>query len=286
MGLPILSEAFDGVRWIIDFFIDKVPKPIKILIFLLFLLFFGTVLSFAMNIFGVHCNDQKQPVTLEWYDITTNLQAIFQKSRILTDENLTISDIHPVSRYVDQKCAYYLKNESGELINCPEDNTTGCLYYFKQPECFNCNTTNTGWIYFGGIDWDYIGPVCSGDAYYKQLSFSEKYFSCIVACDIPLHYKFNHITGSYDCIDLAYCGPNATLVSQTELDVLLTENEASLLYPTTIDKRSVNNLITIKCNNNYNPRLTFFGIDIFDYRLWLFLIVIYVLAILLFKLKR
>lgn len=286
MGIPIVQEVFDGIRWIITFFIDKVPKPLKIFIFLIFLLFFGTVISFALNLFGVHCNDAKEPVKNEWYDISTNLNAIYKKSKIFDDPNLTLQQVQPITRLLDEWCAVHMYNDSGEWIECPLNESANCIYAYYREDCAICNTTYAGVIYTGGISWRHFGDVCFGDAYYKEWSTFDNLFTCNGACKIPEHYKLNHLTGFYDCIDLEYCGENKTVVVETALNQLLKEQNAQRLYQTNIKRNNLDNFILIKCNKNYSPRLTFFGIDIFDYKIWLFLIIIYVMIIMFNHAKK
>jgi len=291
VGIPIVSEIFDGIRWVIDFFINKVPTPMKFFIFLLFLLFFGSMISLTLHLTGIHCNSAKQVVKVDFTDIGTNIALIWEDSkRTFVDETLTICDVHPDRCGQENECYFFARQlENGLYTNCNLTNSSSdCKYYLKEGVCHNCNNQeicfqeSMFWIFCG--NWH---DVCIDNALWvNESTLTSALTGCGSACLTPKHYVWNITTGQYHCYDSEYCGVNATIVQSPVIDEKLLRAGAERVYATTQQDRDYRSVVRIKCNNNFNPRLTFFGIDIFDYKIWLFLAVIWVLVMLFFKLNR
>lgn len=279
----IITDILDGIKFVINFFLDKAPKPLLLLFFLLLLLLFGSVISMTMHLSGIHCKTDKKVVKVPLIDVATNVQILFNvmKTRI-TGQTESIKTVHPYQSYLREgDCAFILKNVGGDYQYCDIINESGCSFYYITPECFNCTSVDTGWIrnedaWYG---WNYLGDLCYGDAYRsaEEWSFLKTHFDCESLCSIPEHYKFNSQTGYYECIDLDYCGDNATIQPDYLIDNILNDAGYENLYQDSrSDEKSYERLITITCDDNLNPDLTFFGIPLFDYRIWL---LIYVLAV-------
>lgn len=294
MGIPIISEVFDGLRWIIDFFINKTPRPVQIIFFLLFLFLFTQVITFTMHLVGLHCTTDKVVVKNEVIDITGNLNLIWIKSHNVDfDENVTLEEMHPYRDIGFGICQrQYILTSEGCYDIC--DNITtdpNCNYYYSGgDECYSCNSTNIKLCEdagrFFGSELLGIGtgvPFCSGNATSIDWSFFQKYFRCNRRCEIPDGYTWSNEDGVYLCIDDDICGVNATSRPINRLDDALQKAGAVTLY--TSDRKTYRNLITFRCNNNLDVDMTFFGIPIFDYKLWLIIIVIAVMFIFLSKIK-
>lgn len=293
MGFPIIDEIWSGIRWIIDFFLDKAPRPLLLLFFLLLVLLFGSVISMALQLTGIHCKTDKTVVKVDLIDVSTNVKVLYQTTKHrVTGEYETISDVHRytfLSRPLE--CAYYLKNDSGEFIPCDDYGDANCSFYYNDPECYNCTEVNVGWIQgeTNFLTWFHMRNLCSGDVYRldEQFSILEELFRCNLNCRIPLHYKFNGALGQYECIDSNYCGDNATIEPDYQIDEYLFDAGYENLYQ---DSRSAEKnyerLITIECDENLNPDLTIFGIPIFDYKIWLLIFVIAMLFLFLHKIKN
>ena len=290
MGIPIIDEVFSGIRWLIDFFMNKVPAPIKFLIFLLFLLFFGSMISFVLHLTGVHCNSDKEVVKTDFLDVGTNLALVWEDSkRIFSEQTLTICDVHPEKCGSESECYYHARElDNGLYVTCNQSiPEADCKYYLRDGICHNC--TNQEICFQESMFWIFCGTwhdICLDDAYYSEVTLYDTFTGCGSTCYPPEHYFWNQTSGQYECKDLDYCGVGATKVQNPIIDEKLLKANAELIYTSEEKRRNYKSLVYIKCNNNYNPRLTIFGIDIFDYKIWLFLVVIYVLVILLFKLNK
>jgi hypothetical protein len=292
LGLPIISEIWEGILWIINFFVDKVPRPVKIIIFLLFLLFFGGLISFFLHITGIHCNSNLEVVKTPITDLNTNVRILFlTKEDIVTGATVSICDAHPDKCGEEKDCYFFARrqNDSGFYEVCNETSTDpNCKYLMKEGLCFNCtereicfNPVGAFWFFNGFCTWH---SVCIDDAYYTELGSG---IGCRNAddCSVPRGYMWNSTDGLYYCIDDDICGVNATQ-SRPIVDEYLLRSGADLVYSDSTDTRSYTKAIRIKCDKNLNPDLTFFGIPLFDYRIWLVIIIIAVMFLFLNKVKK
>lgn len=298
MGLPILDEIFQGIRWVIDFFMNKAPAPILIIIFLLFLLVFGSLLSFMFQLIGLHCNGDKKVVKVDTWDIATNLGLVWEdRKQVFTSHNVSICEAYPQYCGAEHECYIYaMQLDNGYFVNCNLTNSSSdCRYYLREGNCQNCSEQE---ICFQDDVRTFIVPfcgqwnsVCMGNAYpiddstLNELGTQTGITGCGSACRPPDHYLWNYTSGQYECNEPDYCGLNPTKSSRSSIDQKLIRAGATLLYPDRMSN-NIDRAIIIKCNKDYNPTLTFFGVPVLDYRIWMILIVISILATVLFKLKR
>jgi len=297
VGLPIVSDIADFVRWIIDVFMNRTPRPVQILLFLLMLLLIGNLFSWALHLSGVHCRSDGEPVKVSSMDIVTNVKIFWWiQEDGFTKPNISVSEVHPWGDRISQsgeaidQCIVEMKyNPSKDRYEfCDSVNDTNCKIYYDRGECFNCTELDVGWAYSPVAIFKYfnIGKVCDSDAYPKfGLNWFQRNYLCNPLCEIPEHYAFSRDELHFYCTDLDYCGVNATKQPNPKLDSELLLSDAELIY-TNDDENTIEKFIGITCSDNYNPRLAVFTIDIFNYQYWVLMIVLYVMVIFLTKIKR
>jgi hypothetical protein len=279
-GIPVVSDILETIRWGIDTFISNVPRPIQIGFFLLLLLVGANLISMTFHVFGIHCNTNKEVVKTDFMEVSNNFKimyitgtdALFGSNKSLESANKIISIIQDP----DDACYLIMKQVGSEYVICPNITDTACKYYYKEDTCANCSTTaDVGWVYSDKalLNYIYAGDVCSSDAYYDpDVSRFRRLVSCEPSCQIPAYYKFNFDTGKLDCTDIDRCGINGSQITY-ELDRLLEESDATLYYQPSDE--DINSFIGFKCSNDYNPRVALFKkLDIFDFKIWLLLIVL------------
>lgn len=287
MAIPIIGEIWDGIRWIIDFFFSKAPTPIIIMIFLMFLMLLDPLTSLMFNLAGFHCNSDNEVMKLSALQIGANVQLLIQaQEEVITGEELNFSEVHPDKQ--PSECYFYARetSEINHYETCYNvSDTTNCTYLYDLGSCFNCTNDD---IYFEKTAFFFVSEwkdVCLDDAYPPPPSdnFADG-LTCNHGCDIPNNYKFDHETGTYKCTDLSECGNNAT-PTDTQKDQILRNNGAEPLYETKGVNEDYTGVITMQCDNSNRARMTFFGIDLFSYKIWLFLIVIGAMFTMLYKLQ-
>ena len=297
MGLPIIDDIFSGVRWIIDTFLNKAPRPIQIIIFLMMLLVFVSIIPFFTHLVGIHCTSDLQPVKTSPLSVSNNLRLAFMdRDDLINATVLNPEELGALGGFTD--CAYYICNDSGILTQADStfcDNLTKFYIYkttaFDWSRCTNCDGTE---FYTGGfrfnLDLDQQGGYwCNGDIERKDrddMNFYQK-FSCDSEsrCMPPINYYWEVDTGRYECNNLDECGVNLTEENITPLvDQILVDFDAELLYTDTdLDFKKT---VYIKCDGEASPHITVFGIPVFDYKIWLILYIIGGMFLFLSKIRR
>lgn len=279
MTLPIIGELWQGILFIIEFFFTKAPRPVQFLIFLLMTLLVGNVIVGTLHLIGFHCDENMQPVKVSTFDISTNAYVFYEtiiKSKF-NEATLTYQETHPYTRFVGSECFFSLYNNSGIMQMCdnPTTNTSCDFYYNAKPTdneserggCVVCNHTSLGWVDNPDsiLGHTFVGDVCIDNAYPRTPS---TYYSivCGAECDIPTNYMFSIDNGTY--IRIA----NES-VSQFAFAQRLTNAGAERIY-TDNNEKSYRRFVGLTCTGDYNPRFALFGIDIFDYRIWILLTVL------------
>lgn len=288
VDIPVLSDLVDGVKWIIDFFFNKAPAPIKFLFFLVLIIIFATFINFTIQMMGVHCDSKLNVVKVSALEVWTNYKlARLDKDDKYNANSYTPGMIVPIGYFpVPQTCFIAMCNISGKFYykyatEC--DNET-LIYPYKVSgaeffRCSDCSGTVDDPRISGGLISDDQGYLCFGDSYryntsglstLKLLYFS---FSCgdnSKRCIPPLNYYYNYSDGKYSCSNDAVCGINITANTTTYMiDEELKNVKAELMYPPTLNNKDIRGAVRFKCSGDMKPDLTFFGIPVFDYRIWL-----------------
>jgi len=289
MGLPILQELWDGVRWIIDFFVDKTPRPIQFLIFMLMLVVFTTLIPSFLHITGIHCNSDKEPMKLSPFNFFENIGYLY----IDKDDLFNKSAYVPDKSSVVSACVWAVCNVSGEYYYAGSGCVNSTIEYKLQSvgDYFGCVLCNKTDIYVNMVSggYDHLTYICEGDAVkipFEDMNWWQQTFCSEDGdCMPPDHYYFDSTTGLYTCYDLDICGQNISNDSITyEVDQRLAQHGATPLYKD-IPEQDYRRFVEVRCDADLKPNLTFYGIPIFDYKIWLFITIIYVLVMMYFMLK-
>jgi len=291
----IISDIIDGVKFIINFFMDKAPRPVQILFFLLLLVAFVSIIPFFLHLVGFHCNSDGKIVRLSPLKVISNTELAFMgKGEIINSTSYlpesivgnTVSCRKPVC-IVGGK--YYWQSEtecSGQTIVYPYLSTGHSL-----TRCFDCSGDDNLTTIHGSFSNTETFYLCLGDAYPRNLSnvgiftlYYQTLYCSEDRCEPPIHYYYDYDTGLYVCKDLDVCGGNNTVIISS-VDDLLENAGGELYYPSSIDNKDYRSLVKLTCSDNLSPQITFYGIPVFDYRIWLMLIVIYVMFMFLSKIK-
>lgn len=298
MGLPILDEIFAGIRWIIDFFFNKIPRPVQYLLFLMFLLVFSVLISFSIHLFGVHCDHDGDVVRTSPLQIATNIRIAFQDP--LEQTNTTSFQPENIGFLIPlESCKKPICHDYDEFFNWAVDSecdnkTTLNAYLTKQfdwGKCVVCLGDENYSVIQSSFGLSETETLCFGDAYRinrTDMNFVQRMFCDPDSrCMPPVSYYYDYSTGLYTCLPEYedFCGINAT---QDEvvwtIDEELKEAGAEAIYSDTdMDYRKA---IYFKCDASRNPELTFFGIPFLDYKVWLLLFVLIVMFVFLAKIKK
>jgi hypothetical protein len=277
-SIPIISDIIEGVKWLITFFTEKVPKPITVLIFLLFVFVISLLMGIMLHVVGIHCNTDNEPMKTDTMAFYQNINVYYASQDTLNAQTYTFEQLFENKDKSDIVFYGKLNTTNGFYEDCGENYSTGCSYYLLHGACYNCTygdvcVSKTLW--FCG---EYV-QICKTDAYAwaggAGEALSAAGCSSHLYARIPAHYLWNITSGRYECFEPAFCGPNPTKAANSQLDDLLESMSATLYYENTSD-RDVTRMVGITCSNA-QPQLAFFKIPLFDYRIWVIIILIYVM---------
>lgn len=294
MGLPIVQEIFDGIRWIISEFLDKAPKPLKFLIFMLFLTGLASLIPFFMHIIGFHCNTDLDVVKTSTFKFSSNIKLAF----VGEDDVINSSSYNP-----EPLTIIGLAVESCKRTICFHN---GDAYYAIESECdnettlypFALDSSDYGWVRCADCELGYFNEtfirgtfgasetknLCFGDAYATDMNWlQEQLCDPEDRCLPPENYYYEYDTGTYDCDNLDVCGLNNSVIT-SEVDTLLLNADGYKFYDDP-DPKNYKNMAMLKCDTSLRPNLTFFGIPVFDYRLWLMIAIISTMFVFLRNIK-
>ena len=275
---------------------DKAPKPLKIALFLVFLLLFTAIIPFMLHSFGIHCNSDGQTVKTSAFNVIDNIQIAF----IDPNEQINTSSYEPSVQFAFGDSQFSCRQPSCH-------NREDFFWFYTMDECEN-ETLIYPYVDDGGLLTDCI--ICDGDINFSYIEgkfgYAKRDYFCFgdahrinrsdmgwlqkllckptSVCMPPEHYYYDYSQGLYVCEDLDVCGLNNTIIEYT-IDSALRDAGGEVLY-TESNEKSYQRAMSFKCDKNGNANFTFFGIPIFDYKIWLVLIVISVMFIFLNKIKR
>ena len=278
MSIPVISDIIDGVKWIIDFFMNKLPRPLKFLIFLLLLLSFAQLIPFFLHMVGIHCKSDKVVVKVDTFDIFANYGIYKEQSEIVVGENLTFEEVHP--KIDPDNCYWYMINDNGYVDRCIDFDDPLCKYYYRWGQWFDCNRVRIierDWFLW----FDNENTYCEGDV------LSQDNFGASPAdkdCFVPNGYTWSFDDGYYYCINSTICGANVT-DGFSIIDEKLENLDYIPMYEKGLNEKSYKNAIKLKCDNELNPQITFFGIEIFNFQLWILLTLMGVMVLFFTKMR-
>ncbi len=238
----IISTIVNGIRSLISWFLQVTPKPLLFLLFLMFILLLGSfIVPLMINGMGYHCDTSSVVWKISGLQLFTNFDIMRHKPEL--DANyMGIPFICDGGSGKDGKVM-------GLCTNCSrETNATLNTYAF-----------------------------CLGDGYRlpEYPYWSQKLECEWLRCAPPEDYFYNYTEDKFQCAE-AWC-INATMDDYNQR--IYSVDGATPVYRDTSGNYSSLNLIYFKCKENdpTNIRLTFFGLDVFDYKTWIALATIGIL---------
>lgn len=256
------KKAQAGLGDTLSNILQTMPRPLLLVIFLVFLLLFTAVFSYILNFVGVHCNSEDKVYTIPVYDLIINLELTFKRPA------------------TDELSGYAVKPETTTVWFVPKCVTKlNDTFYFDGAYCTQCESA---WIVppssgYGLPDYS-ARKVCLGNVTYNPTKGWLKKMLCAnadgsgtIGCDVPIGYYFDSSNGYF--IPIGNSTSNYLTVAQM-WDRKLEDLGGSLLYTSEIaNEKAYNKAFKLTCHN-LKPTLKFYGIPLFDYKMWLLLLVI------------
>lgn len=275
-GIVNVGGIIGGIGGVFTSLFDLMPRPLKFLLFLLVLLVLGGLIQPSMQVFGVYCDSSDNPVSLGVTSIGTNIGLL---DEVPDPETINLEVIEPqsVQETVDECSLCYdagevtVIDENGIRTNITE---TRCFYNYGDG-CVNCNEV----VDLDPTQFTLTGTLrnyCDGDAFRKpteDLSTLGRVFcgaSYLGRCSPPEHYFYESALDKYVCEDETCEGLTASIIWNEKLS----KAGGTLIYPEGKDtRRNYESFVGVICED-LEPKLAVFGIPVFDYKLWVLLMLV------------
>jgi len=261
------------------------PKPVLFILFLFIMLFLGNLLSYVFNINGIYCNGADEPVKLNG-NFINNLGLISE-----VPEKNNLNEINPTGlSFSDDITSCYKRIDATDnaIIKIIDKNSvregnitniTTTQFFFNSPQCADCEDVELTYIEYNNA---VQIKACSGYAYplnysdNSKITWYQKLVCGRTSCAVPQGFYFDYKTGLMKCSGNGCSG----LTYSDDWNNKLKKYDATLLYPE-IDGNSNRKLgydeaLGITCVD-LQPKLSVYSINIFDYKLWVVLTLIFIM---------
>lgn len=273
---------------------QTLPKPILAIIFLILILLIGSVIQWSLMLFGTFCDSNNNPVRID-FNILSSFNLLEKATELSNERSLGyMQDLGDCTVELDNGSIYdYQGNFIGNL------NTQ--RYFYRYNICSACNVitiynaSNNGnslathsnvWYNFL-LFWvtEQTGTrVCSDEAYPINLT------QCTGInwnlCNIPEGFHYEPSTNNYVCDINNTCQERAL----KEWDSMLRGAGADYIYGANNKSKldyykDYTRAAGIECTE-YKPKIAVFGIQVFDYKIWILLFLAVILMYMYFKIKH
>lgn len=290
----VIGDLFGGISSSISHFLQSAPKPVLIIIFLAFLLFFSVIFSFFLNITGNFCDTAGNEYKTGTFNLVGNIGLL---SSMPSEEELDSSTLEvkePLGKSTLLECSLYVYSTATK--NWTYDNNDVLTqipdgYYFRDDGCILCNEVvraipPEGSLLSTEICFDnFVYPKDYEDMKWIEKRTCGKFLG---RCDVPNGYYYDSNNNVFVCnSELCLSEEGVPSTQGDNWNLKLQEQGAKLTPPSTHGDRDYRNALRIECDiGDLNPKLRVFGVNPFDYRLWIFLFILSALIWVVFKIKR
>lgn len=277
--IPVVSDVANFIGSAFQWLTQSAPKPFRLVFFMLLLVVAASIFTFSIRMFGYHCNSQQTPYHTNPFNLIKNWELIQDvpdpatlTMQAIPTENIPV--LGGISSENVGKCAR--KFTTATVNGQPVTNT----WYYDGGFCTNCQRVEIT---------DAVGATyqfCPADV--QRLSITNKtYFQRLLCggtyggCEPPLGYYWRQTDNYYICNDPTICAQAATISDWWNKKLI--DSGATPLYPAGFTQGlTTDTIFSIQCTPALQAQFTIWGIPIFDYRLWLFIMIL-ILVIGLFK---
>ncbi len=267
--LNIVSDTFGHLRELIGQMLSKAPKILYPIIFLFFILIIGGLMNFFLQMSGFHCDIDKNTVKVDLINVAGNWD-LYQKKP--TQENINSSEIDIETGIfgIEQKCVAKYGDGTIKYANGSKEDFNETRYFYRGVYCQQCEESISVCPAWEGCE-DY----CLGDVYRNEnitgrhFLFWTKIDECNKEgnyfCMPPNNYFYNSSNNQYQAVVIS----ESNTLGRRYNQMLYEDYDA-----TTFSFYNETRVVDIRCNNNFDTKLTFFTIDVFNFTLWIMLFIL------------
>lgn len=278
----VWADLVGAFQRAVGWFLDTVPRPIKLLLFLLFLLGFVSIFGFLLNSSGNFCDTNGNLYQTGFFSMTTNLELL---SSMPDEADLGKNElvINEAIGGLIEKCQHFLISPYYYVNGTKVYLAEGSREYYDGGYCTDCDTellisNGTG----------SSGNYCINDGEtipYDKKNWIKKQVcgTNLGGCEPPSNYYYSYIDNAYVCTDLEVCG-NMTIGQQW--NDRLRDTGAKITPASDSSNRDFQNAVGVECDvASLQPQFKFFGIKIFDYKLWVAIYLLMAVIWMVYKIK-
>ena len=293
-----LTDIISTFTDIISTFLSTLPRPLQLIIFLLLILLIGNIVQFALNVFGIFCDSGNNPVSVG-FNVIESTSLMFRSTNMFRGQE---DDFTKLEKLVS--CSNYYENytflaDEGSLLGFKvpyseildwlgvdysiDKDIAPARWFYNPSPCVKCDVT---FIRLNGGD---VEEVCEGDAYpIINKSFFQKVQCDLTAadiCELPDNYFYSYLSNTYVC-SISDCD----IAAKDQWDKILRDSGAEYMYAGGVDGsiaafNDYTRAVGVKCEE-LKPKIAFFGIVIFDYKIWMLIGILGVLFWVYWKIKK
>jgi hypothetical protein len=274
-----IGNFFQGIMHII-------PKPLIFLIFLAILLLLGQLLTYIFNIFGVYCTSGGIPMTIGFNPLyTAELIGDIPDSSTVGLNDVPLNKVLFLNTNKGTDCSVRIPSGTMTFPNGTTRNFTTPMWFYDGAYCTDClivkitDYPSTG--FFADPETKPEAGMCYGNVWKKpdtEKSWWKKWTcgdtSGSAECEPPEHYYYNYQSNTYTC-DETETQCTQTTVGQKWDETLKSKGATPLYADAYGETRDISHtkMLSIQCKD-LRPKLTLFGIDIFNLTYWLILMLL------------
>jgi len=292
----LLNKRGNGVTDILGNFFSLLPRPLQLVLFLLILLLIGVIIQFLLQVFGVYCNSADQPVNVGIGLDSVTLWLHKPSFEDLNKEGIALNKIIAISTKKETDCSIYITD--GYLIDefGNQEEITEGEWFYDGAFCTDCEVVkifNASLNFISRGDFDIWNGVCRGNVNFKDDKGWYKHFWCDTMkkefCQPPRDYYYNSGTNMYVC-NAEACSKSTSETIKDNWDNTLNDAGATFIYPEglsgEIDSyKDYRRAVGVTCKD-LAPQIAIFGINVFDYKLWILIFLLSILFWIYWKIKK
>jgi len=234
IGGDFLKAGLDAFRSLLSWFFQTMPKPLLFIVFLMFVVLLSNfIVPIMANSFGYHCDGSGTVWKVNGLDFLVNFDLMRSKPEI--------SGVYVTIPFICDGGSGKRGKVMGLCTDCPREEN---------------ETLNT-----------YSNCIGDGNRLDDYPYWTQKLECEMMKCAPPIGHIYNYTADKFQCVE-THC------INQTLLEYnnkIYSTRMSMPAYGGDFDNYTADNVVYFKCQeeNPTNIRLTFFGLDIFDYRIWL-----------------
>jgi len=286
----IFPDVIGAIQRTFTWFLTSAPRLLQLLIFLLMVLLLASIFGFFINGTGNFCDTAGNEYKTGTFSVVTNIQLIadMPSNDDLNSETIDANTVDEGNTKI-LTCGAFFYDVEKILDNGTRTGLEEGYYFHDSGRCTECDNIIKVYVGVGQTE-RYCDQEVLYPKSYDDLTLLGKW-TCgktLGACSIPEGYYWRQTDNQLVC-DSPLCknevGEDNTVGQLWNLK--LKQSGAKIVEEEDANRQDYKNMITLDCEaGDINPKFKFFGIEVFNYKLWVMLILFSALIWAVYKIKH